>query len=126
MQYVTVTNRKNLWKEAFKKYSSSKVLNISLNFLFQHIFLLYVYVTLLCYFSDGFFFKEQNFSPNICLLPYNSVVKDVLIRFYNCQIVNLRERSQKVCPSSDDESHPNILCANIVFETDKYFYLVQV
>lgn len=53
-------------------------------------------------------------------------MRDVLSRFYNCPVVNLRDRSPKVSSLVENESHCNILPANLVFETNKYFYLLQV
>lgn len=77
-------------------------------------------------FLDGFFCKEKSVSSNVCLSPYNTVIRDVFTRFYNCPIVNLQDRSQHVFSLTENESHCNILPANLVFETHKNFYLLQV
>uniref|UniRef100_A0A2H8TDC8 WD repeat-containing protein 81 n=1 Tax=Melanaphis sacchari TaxID=742174 RepID=A0A2H8TDC8_9HEMI len=95
LQYVTVTNRKNLWKEAYKKY-------------------------------DGFFCREKLPHSNVSLSPHDTIIRDVLTRFYNCPIINLQEQSRnKTSSIPENESHSNILPANLVFETNKYFYLLQ-
>lgn len=81
---------------------------------------------ILYFFLDGFFCKEKSASSNVCLSPHNTVIRDVYTRFYNCPIVNLREQSQQISSLTENESHCNILPANLVFETNKYFYLLQV
>lgn len=76
------------------------------------------------FFLDGFFCREKLISSNLCLSSHDSVIRDILARFYNCSIVNLYEHSHKTL--TENHSHSNILPANIVFETNKYFYLLQV
>lgn len=64
-------------------------------------------------------------SSNICLSPHDTIIRDILSRFYKCPIVNSLECSRKIS-LTENESHCNILPANLVFETNKYFYLLQV
>jgi len=79
------------------------------------------------YFLDGFFCREKLACSNLCLSPHDTIIRDVLTRFYNCPIINLQEQLRsKISSISENESHGNILSANLVFETNNYFYLLQV
>jgi len=79
------------------------------------------------YFSDGFFCREKLANSNLCLSPHDIIIRDVLTRFYNCPIINSQEQLRsKISSIAENESHGNILPANIVFETNNYFYLLQV
>lgn len=80
----------------------------------------------LFFFSDGFFYREKPTSSNLYISSHDTILRDVLVRFYNCPIVNLNERLHKMSTLTENQSHSNILPANIVFETNKYFYLLQV
>lgn len=86
-----------------------------------------IFKTYQFYFSDGFFCREKFAHSNVCLSPHDTIIRDVLTRFYNCPIINLQEQSHnKTSSTTENESHSNILPANLVFETNKYFYLLQV
>jgi hypothetical protein len=123
LQYVTVTNRKNLWKEAYKKYGKILFLNLKVvNFNNMNSIVINYNPF---YFSDGFFCREKSMTSNICLSPHDTIIRDILSRFYNCPIVHSQECSRKIS-LTENESHSNILPANLVFETNKYFYLLQV
>lgn len=77
-------------------------------------------------FPDGFYCREKSVSSNLCLSPHDTIIRDVLTRFYNCPIVNSRERSYVMSSLTENESHCNILPANLVVETNTLFYILQV
>jgi len=130
LQYVTVTNRKNLWKEAYKKYGNVFFIfydvNVA-NIIKKSGLMSYkIYNYYQFYFSDGFFCREKLASSNLSLSPHDTIIRDILTRFYNCPIINLQELHNKTSSTAENESHGNILPANLVFETNNYFYLLQV
>ncbi|CAH0384398.1 unnamed protein product [Bemisia tabaci] len=96
LHYVSVTNYKNLWKEATKKYSG-------------------------CSLPHSI---EEN--PPVTSIKYNTLLRDAICRLYDCQIVNISSSSSCTSPSKpSSQVHRNILPALAVLESSKNFYIIQ-
>lgn len=99
---------------------------VKLNFFFWYFETCTVETYTVIVFPDGFYCREKSVSSNLCLSPHDTIIRDVLTRFYNCPIVNSRERSYVMSSLTENESHCNILPANLVVETNTLFYILQV
>ncbi|XP_075230863.1 WD repeat domain 81 [Lycorma delicatula] len=108
IHYVAQTNYKNLWKEAYKKYSHCSVRG------------------------------EHQDQSKIHLTDCTAVLKTVINRAYGCPVINFngsRNRFKSHSTSSSDsaansgsikfEPHPNILPAILAVETDSHFLILQ-
>ncbi|XP_021940680.1 WD repeat-containing protein 81-like isoform X2 [Zootermopsis nevadensis] len=99
LHYVSQTNHKNLWKEAFKKYLSGNISN------------------------DG------KGSPNISLVKYNTVMRDIITRTFGCPLINVNPGI--INATSTDvkgkmyDAHCNILPALCALELNSYFLIIQ-
>ncbi|KAI8125355.1 hypothetical protein FF38_14339 [Lucilia cuprina] len=103
---VMATNFKNLWETYYKKCPEAHLK--SENQSKQHM--------------------KVGHSPSGSILPYDVVLKELIMRFYKCPVIHckldrLREDSMDIQVESDDarECHSNIMPALVAIETSSYF-----
>lgn len=92
MQYISQSNYKNLWKEAYKKYNSN---------------------------------LEHNKESQVTLTDYNQVLREIIIRTYGCQIINVCDHSAHVEASKNFSVNLNVLPALCGVETLNAIFLIH-
>lgn len=63
---ISTTNHQNIWKHAYKKYSDGRTKNI----------------------PTGAEHSKKNERSSIVLVPYDDVLRDIVLRMYGCKIVH--------------------------------------
>lgn len=115
LYYVQQTNHKSIWKSTYKKYSSKDLLNQNeVNS------------------SSGIKSGSESVTSN--LLPYELVLREVIIRMYGCPIVHFKLDRLGADPSFDEPAVPHQFDVDslqvnhypfiAVIETNAHFYLL--
>lgn len=108
--YIQQTNYKNLWKLAFKKFSGENV-------------------------NETKFTSSTKMTENLSsnLIPFELVLREAIVRMYNCQIVHFKldklrsdssSSEEATSPLDQDAQNANHYPFLGAIETNTHFYLV--
>lgn len=117
LQHISQTNHQQLWKAAYKKYSTDGLPKIA--------------ATTQNTYQTG----DRNPLTPLNLVQYDSLIRECISRFYGCPIVNAKSDRQIGCVAEDStptadsyvgyEAHANLYPVLAAIETTTHFIVVH-